>query len=198
MMNFLAHLYLSGDDADVMIGNFIGDFVRGRNLAEQFGEKIAQGIELHRAIDSFTDHHSVVKQSKARLRPKYGHYSGVIVDIFYDHFLALNWSTYSTESLDQYARKAYGYLADREAILPERVKQMMPYMVGGNWLVNYAKLEGIRRSLAGMARRATFNSKMDQAIEDLQSDHEAFQKDFNHFFPELVNFSKEFLKDLDQ
>src|SRR5436190_842749 len=89
MMNFLAHLYLSGDDADVMTGNFIGDFVRGRNLAEQFGEKIARGIELHRAIDAFTDHHSVVKQSKTRLRPKYGHYSGVIVDIFYDHFLAL-------------------------------------------------------------------------------------------------------------
>jgi acyl carrier protein phosphodiesterase len=194
MMNFLAHLYLSGDDADVMTGNFIGDFVRGRNLAEQFGKQIAKGIELHRAIDMFTDHHDVVRQSKARLRPKYGHYSGVIVDIFYDHFLALNWSTYSSESLDQYARKAYAHLADRDAILPERVKQMMPYMVGGNWLVNYAGLEGIRRSLAGMARRATFNSKMDEAIDDLQRDHDAFQNDFDLFFPELANFSKEFLR----
>ncbi|HWA32994.1 MAG TPA: hypothetical protein VG737_02640, partial [Cyclobacteriaceae bacterium] len=73
-MNFLAHLYLSGDDADVMTGNFIGDFVRGRHLAEQFGKKIALGIDLHRAIDEFTDHHDVVRQSKTRLRPKYGHY----------------------------------------------------------------------------------------------------------------------------
>ncbi len=194
MMNFLAHLYLSGDDADVMTGNFIGDFVRGRNLSEQFGQRVAIGIELHRAIDEFTDHHPMVRESKVRLRPKYGHYSAVIVDIFYDHFLALNWGTYSTEPLEQYAQKAYRYLDERESILPERVKHMLPYMVGSNWLVGYAQLEGIRRSLAGMARRATFNSRMDQAINDLRENHQAFQNDFDLFFPELVSFSKDFLK----
>jgi acyl carrier protein phosphodiesterase len=192
-MNFLAHLYLSGDDADVMTGNFIGDFVRGRNLTEQFGQKIARGIELHRAIDAFTDHHAIVRQSKTRLRAKYGHYSGVIVDIFYDHFLALNWNQYSTEPLGQFARKAYGHLAERESILPGRVKQMMPYMIRGNWLVNYATFEGMKQALGGMARRATFDSKMDQAIDDLRADHEEFQTDFDQFFPELVTYSKEFL-----
>jgi acyl carrier protein phosphodiesterase len=197
MMNFLAHLYLSGHDPDVMTGNFIGDFVRGRNLHLQFGEKIAMGIDLHRAIDAFTDHHDVVRQSKARLRAKYGHYSGVIVDIFYDHFLALNWTSYSNEALSQYALRAYRHLADRETVLPERVKQMMPYMIQGNWLVNYATFEGMKRALNGMARRATFDSKMEQAIDDLQADHAAFQQDFDLFFPKLVIFSKEFLNQKD-
>jgi acyl carrier protein phosphodiesterase len=194
VVNFLAHLFLSGNDPDVMTGNFIGDFVRGRNLSETFGAKIAQGIDLHRAIDEFTDHHLVVRQSKTRLRPKYGHYSGVIVDIFYDHFLALNWGTYAREPLEVYAQKAYGYIDARASILPERVKQMLPYMKQGNWLVNYAQLEGMKRALNGMARRATFDSKMEQAIDDLQRDHEAFQGDFDLFFPELVVFSKEFLE----
>src|SRR5450432_1821563 len=90
-MNFLAHLYLSGDNPQVMIGNFIGDFVKGKNLTERFDTDVAKGIALHREIDWFTDTHIVVKQSKDRLRPKYRHYAGVIVDIFYDHFLAKNW-----------------------------------------------------------------------------------------------------------
>ena len=90
-MNFLAHIYLSGDDPNIQLGNFIGDFVKGRNLVEQFGHEIAKGIELHRAIDEFTDKHPIVKLSKVRLREKYRHYAPVIVDIFYDHYLAKNW-----------------------------------------------------------------------------------------------------------
>ncbi len=195
MVNFLAHLYLSGDDPEIMIGNFIGDFVKGRNLTEQFGEKIACGIVLHRAIDEFTDHHEIVKRSKARLWTKYGHYSGVIVDIFYDHFLALNWKYYSTEPLEVYAARAYGHLTTHEAILPDRVKEMLPYMMQGNWLVNYARFEGMKRALSGMARRATFDSKMEQAIDDLQLQHEDFQKDFSLFFPELERFSQNFLQE---
>lgn len=195
MVNFLAHLYLSGDDPEIMIGNFIGDFVKGRNLTEQFGEKIACGIVLHRAIDEFTDHHEIVKRSKARLWTKYGHYSGVIVDIFYDHFLALNWKSYSTELLEVYAARAYSHLTSHETILPDRVKQMLPYMMQGNWLVNYARFEGMKRALSGMARRATFDSKMEQAIDDLQLQHEDFQKDFSLFFPELERFSQNFLQE---
>ena len=193
-MNFLAHLYLSGDDPDIMTGNFIGDFVKGRDLASQFGSRIALGIELHRAIDVFTDHHSVVKQSKTRLWPKYRHYSAVIVDIYYDHFLAAQWIQHSREPLDQYAHHAYKIILDQRAILPERVNQMLTYMVKGNWLLNYAKIEGIERALTGMARRATFESKMQGATIDLRQYYEVFKSEFNSFFPDLKVFCKNWLE----
>src|SRR3954453_2663939 len=109
-MNFLAHLYLSGNDPEIMVGNFLGDFVRGRNLLERYKKNIATGIELHRTIDEFTDTHPIVAQSKNRLREKYRHYAAVIVDIFYDHFLAKNWSEYSSELLPDFADRAYQIL----------------------------------------------------------------------------------------
>src|SRR6188768_77560 len=102
-MNFLAHLYLSGNDNKIMVGNFIADFVKGRVALNQFEPAIIRGIELHRAIDEYTDNHPVVTISKNRLRPTYRHYSGVIVDVFYDHFLARNWNTYHSDLLPDFA-----------------------------------------------------------------------------------------------
>ena len=192
-MNFLAHLYLSGNDHDVMVGNFIGDFVRGRDLKEKLGVGIARGVELHRAIDEFTDRHPVVKESKTRLRPKYRHYSSVIVDIYYDHFLAALWQNYSAEPLKEFAARSYQILLDRDTVLPGRVKQMLPYMMGGNWLLNYAKVEGIHRALSGMSRRATFESKMEESVEDLKEHYEQFETEFRSFFPDLQSFSKSWL-----
>ena len=104
-MNFLAHLYLSGDNEQIIVGNFIGDFVKGRNALQTFDPTIALGIELHRAIDQFTDTHPVVRSSKDRLRPKYRHYAGVIVDIFYDHFLARKWNDYHKTPLPEFAQR---------------------------------------------------------------------------------------------
>lgn len=193
-MNFLAHLHLSGNDCNVMTGNFIGDFVKGRDLATKFGTGIARGVDLHRSIDEFTDHHPVVRQSKNRLRPKYRHYAGVIVDIFYDHFLAANWTTYSEEPLPHYADRVYKIILDQHAILPERVNQMLPYMMRDNWLINYANLDGIRRVLNGMSRRATFDSKMEEATEDLKNSYPAFKSEFEEFFPALKDFSEQWLK----
>lgn len=190
-MNFLAHLHLSGDDEALMVGNFIGDFVRGRDLKAQFGEGIARGVDLHRAIDAFTDRHPVVKQSKARLWPTYRHYSSVIVDIFYDHFLAAGWSTYSGESLEDYSQRAYRLMLRHEPILPDSVKHLLTYMTRGNWLLNYAQVEGIHRALTGMSRRASFESKMEQAIHDLRTDYAGFEGEFKLFFPELQQFAKE-------
>lgn len=177
-----------------MVGNFIGDFVKGRDLAEKFGEGIALGVELHREIDHYTDHHPVMRESKNRLRPKYRHYSGVITDIIYDHFLAVKWNTYSLEPLEQYAAKAYQLILDRDAIMPERVRQMLPYMMRGNWLVNYGKLEGIEKALSGMSRRATFDSRMDESIHDLKEHYDAFSREFDLFFPDLKNWSDNWLK----
>lgn len=192
-MNFLAHLYLSGDDPDVMVGNFIGDFVKGRDLREKFGAGIARGIELHRAIDEFTDRHPVVKRSKNRLWPKYRHYSAVIIDVFYDHFLAIQWKDFSQEPLEKYSRRAYTLILTHEIILPVRVKQMLPFMMRGNWLMNYALVEGIHRALSGMSRRTTFESKMQEATEDLKLSYEGFQSEFEEFFPALKTFCEEWL-----
>lgn len=187
-MNFLAHLYLSGDNPSILIGNFIGDFVKGRNNFVQYGSEIAKGIELHRAIDAFTDTHSVVQQSKNRLRPKYRHYSGVIIDIFYDHYLAKNWNEYHSEFLPDYADKVYDLIQTHLNILPEKVNWILPYMIKGNWLLNYGKLEGIERALIGLSRRSAHDSKMNESVHELKEFYPEFKKEFEEFFPELKNY----------
>lgn len=197
-MNFLAHLYLSGNDEEIMVGNFMGDFVRGRNIYNQFPKHVALGIELHREIDEFTDNHAVVLESKIRLRPKYRHYAPVIVDMFYDHFLARNWSHYHAVPLPDYAQFCYRVLQKFESILPAQVKYLMPYMVEGNWLLAYAKPEGIHRALSGMAHRTPYDSKMDEAIQDLKMHYKSFEDEFSRFFPDLKKMSEQFIKDKKQ
>lgn len=192
-MNFLAHLYLSGSPK-IMVGNFIGDFVKGKNVRARFEPDIAKGIEFHRAIDYFTDLHPTVKLSKNRLRPKYRHYSGIIVDIFYDHFLARNWDQYGEVPLTDYAANVYRLMQEYKAILPEEVNQLLPYMSRGNWLVNYARLEGIEKALSGMSRRTTYESRMNEAIEDLKISYPEFQHEFEAFFPELREWAAEWVK----
>src|SRR5882762_2026092 len=192
-MNFLAHLYLSGSRSKIMVGNFIGDFVKGRNLPGRYEPEIVTGIEMHRAIDIFTDSHPMVAQSKDRLRPKYRHYSGVIVDVFYDHFLARNWDHYHDEALPDFARRTYAIVQQHSPILPDDVKHMLPYMIQGNWLVNYARLEGIHRALSGMATRTPYLSKMNEATEDLKASYNDFQKEFQEFFPQLDAWAQQWL-----
>jgi acyl carrier protein phosphodiesterase len=192
-MNFLAHLYLSGTDPHVMVGNFIGDFVKGRHLEERFAPGVVQGIQLHRAIDMFTDSHPVVSLSKARLRPKYRHYAPVIMDIFYDYYLAKNWSDYSSTLLPDFADHCYNTLEQHRPILPPDVQQMLPYMIRGNWLVGYAHQEGIQRSLTGMSRRTRFDSKMDEAVNELRQWDTEFEGEFRTFFPDLVEHCREAL-----
>lgn len=195
-MNFLAHLYLSGDNTKLMVGNFIADFVKGKTALEKFETGIVKGIELHRAIDEFTDTHPIVSQSKDRLRPKYRHYSGVIVDVFYDHFLSKNWNEYSDTLLVDYAAHAYSTIESFDAILPPDVRHILPYMKKGNWLVNYGKVEGINRALSGMAQRTPYESKMDEATGDLIKNYDDFKKEFDGFFPELKEFCGERTREL--
>ncbi len=192
-MNFLAHLYLSGNRTKIMVGNFIGDFVKGRNLNGRYEPEIVAGIEMHRAIDHFTDHHPMVAQSKDRLRPKYRHYSGVIVDVFYDHFLARNWNQYHDQILPDFARGTYAIIQQHNAILPNEVRQMLPYMIQGNWLVNYARVEGINRALSGMASRTPYKSMMEEATVELEASYEEFKKEFDAFFPILRQWADQWL-----
>lgn len=187
-MNFLAHLYLSGDSEQIMLGNFIADFVKGKE-AESYQRDIYLGILLHRKIDSFTDRHNSFITSKQRLWHRHRHYSSVIVDIFYDHFLAKNWHDYSKTSLEDFACHAYTVIQRHDKILPSRARQIFPHMQAGNWLVNYRNLEGINRAMQGMARRASFQSEMARAIEDLRKDYSSYENDFREFFPRLVDYS---------
>lgn len=192
-MNFLAHIYLSGESDELKIGNFIGDFVKASDM-EQYNENINQGIRMHWAIDEFTDHHPVVQKSKERLRPKYGHYAGVIVDIYYDHFLTRNWKDYHTEDLRQYVDKQYKMLENHISILPKKVVDMLPFMIKHDWLYNYQYFDGIERVMHGMANRSSFNSKMEQSVVELKKYHKEFKKEFQEFFPELKTFCEAFLE----
>ncbi|MAP80933.1 MAG: ACP phosphodiesterase [Aequorivita sp.] len=194
-MNFLAHIYLSGDDEDIIIGNFIADGIKGKRY-QKFPPAIAKGILLHRAIDTFTDSHPIVHQSTARLHKNYGHYSGVIVDILYDHFLAKNWSTYSVVPLDEYVENFYKLLRKNFTILPARIQRMMPYMIADNWLLSYATVEGIGKILTQMNVRTKGVSKMNLAVEELVTYYDDFEKEFTLFFEELRAHSVQKLSEL--
>ena len=189
-MNYLAHIYLSGEDEQLKIGNFIADSVKGRKFIG-FPEKVKNGIILHRAIDTFTDSHPVVKKSVHRLFPVYSHYSAVIVDILYDHFLAANWSDYSNVPLEQYVAEFYELLNNNFEILPKRVKNFLPYMIRDNWLLNYATIEGIGKILFQMDQRTKNRSKMQLATIELKLYYSEFEEEFRLFFTDLENFCTE-------
>ncbi|WP_136669188.1 ACP phosphodiesterase [Flavobacterium sp. H122] len=184
-MNFLAHIYLSGDNELLKIGNFMADGIRGKDYLH-FDPEIQKGVLLHRLIDTFTDAHPVYRQSKHRLHEKYGHYSGVIMDIFYDHFLAKNWSNYHEKNLDSYADDFYQSLQNNYDQLTEKTKKMMPYMIGRNWFVSYATVGGLEMILFQMDYRTKHRANMPEAINELLLFHNEFENEFTIFFDELI------------
>jgi acyl carrier protein phosphodiesterase len=194
-MNFLAHIYLSGKNEELTIGNFIADSIKGRKYLN-YPPGIQKGIILHRGIDYYTDTHPVVKKSTSRLFKNYSHYSSVIVDIFYDHFLASKWSQYSEVPLETFTAEFYLLLKKRFSILPTPVQQFFPYMVEENWLLSYASLAGLKKILYQMNNRTQGKSKMDLAITDLKNQYQEFETDFDMFFPDLQQFSKEKISSL--
>lgn len=194
-MNFLAHIYLSGDNDLLKIGNFMADSIRG-NSYENYPEEIKKGILLHRSIDSFTDMHPVYRQSKHRLHEKYGHYSGVIMDIFYDHFLAKNWANYSNKKLEEYADEFYQLLRDNYDLLTDKIQGMMPYMIARNWLVSYASISGLEMILFQMDHRTKNRVAMHEAIVELQEFYLEFETEFTQFFIELQEHCQQKLQEL--
>lgn len=186
-MNYLAHLYLSGNNHEIMIGNFIADHVKGKQI-EFFDEEVVKGIKLHRMIDEFTDSHKVVEQSKIRLRSEFGKYSPVIVDVFYDHYLAVKWEQYHHEDLSVYANNFYSLLNDNHHRLPVRTQQMIQFMIPQNWLLNYKTIEGINKTLTGMSRRTKFESRMDEAALYLDRYYSEFEGEFDEYFGELRRY----------
>lgn len=188
-MNFLAHIYLSGDNDLIKIGNFMADGIRGKHF-ESFPLDVQKGIVLHRSIDTFTDAHTVFRESTKKLHEKYHHYSGVIVDIFYDHFLAKNFHKYSEENLDLFVARFYKSLMDNYEIVSVRTKEIMPYMIQHNWLVSYQTVEGIERILTQMDNRIGNDSNMRFSVKELKKFYNEFEEEFTLFFEELREFSK--------
>lgn len=192
-MNFLAHVFLSGSNEQIMVGNFIGDFVKGKEH-EMYAPDIQRGILLHRHIDAYTDQHPAVYQSKKRLWKKYHHYAAVIVDVFYDHFLAAGWSAYHNMTLQDFSRHVYETVLQYDEVLPDRVKYMLKFMMRDNWLYSYSRTEGIHQALTGMARRTSFKSGMENAVQDLIAEYETFKEDFELFFPDVQAYVTEWLR----
>ncbi len=183
-MNYLAHIYLSGDDEDLLIGNFMADGIKGSRFKEYPGP-IARGILLHRFIDDFTDHHPICTETKVLLRPKYHKLSPIVSDIIYDHFLAKLWLNYHETSLRQYVDSFYATIDKRWDDLTPRIQQMMPYMKKYDWLYNYQFKEGMQEVLMGMSRRVRTGEILREGWDDLERYYDQFQDQFERFFVEL-------------
>ena len=194
-MNFLAHIYLSGNSDLIKIGNFMADGIRGKQF-EHFPQDVQKGIVLHRSIDTYTDSHDVFRQSTKRLHERYHHYAGVIVDIIYDHFLAKNWTKYSDEKLEDFINRFYSSLHENYDILTEKTQGMMPYMIENNWLLSYQTVGGIHKILTQMDRRSKNLSKMQYASEELVEFYSEFEQEFTLFFEDIKQHSKQKLLSL--
>lgn len=178
-----------------MIGNFIADHVRGNHF-EHFNKEIQQGIFFHREIDTFTDAHQIVRNSKRRLHKRYRHYDGVIIDIFFDYFLAKNWNEYSAIPLSIFTETVY-LLFKRKAIeLPIKSQNFIKYMIEYDILYNYQFKEGIQKVLNGMNNRTKGKSQMNLAIEDLSIHEKELENDFKLFFKDLISFSNTKIKEI--
>jgi acyl carrier protein phosphodiesterase len=195
-MNYLAHLFLSGDNDEIMVGNMMEDFIVGRidhPRNNHIPENMKMGIQLHRLIDSFTDTNLILNNCKSVLYPKYHKYSAVILDVFFDHYLAIHWHTFSTENLANFSHRAYRNFEKNYEILPEKMKPMIDSMIQHDWLKNYAEFWGIERALLNISRRTTFENQMSEAVKDLKENYQIFDENFKLFFPLLLSECQTFL-----
>ena len=183
-MNYLAHAFLSFNHPEILTGNMISDFVKGKKKYD-YPVPIQRGIALHRMIDNFTDFHPATSIAKNFFHPYYRLYSGAFVDIVYDHFLAKNWTQYSDEKLETFINRFYNSLHDNYDILTEKTQGLMPYMIERNWLLSYRTVEGIHQILTQMDRRSKNRSKMQFASEELKEFYNEFEQEFTTFFEDL-------------
>lgn len=189
-MNFLAHTYLSGGNEEIIVGNFMGDYVKGKNYL-LFPEQVKKGILIHRDIDSFTDMHEVTRRSKQRLASRYHKYAGIIIDIFYDHFLASLWDSYSTLPLSDFVIRTYDLLKRNYKVLPDSIKRWLPTFLENNWMMAYTTVEGIELVLERMSANTSLPDHSAFAVEVLRNEYSVFMEDFLEFFPTIVEFLEE-------
>ncbi|MBI9054071.1 MAG: DUF479 domain-containing protein [Bacteroidales bacterium] len=188
-MNYLAHIYLSGNEEDVKIGNFIGDYVKG-SAFHIYPDKIKQGILLHRFIDSFTDKNTHTLDAKQLFAPKYRKYAGIVIDIIYDHFLAANWSRYSYISLRDYINNFHELLITKNEMLPAEVQEFVPRLIRNDRIYSYKEIEGIRSVLSTMAIYTSLPDHSDFAIDVLEKNYEFLKQNFFLFFSDILYYIK--------
>lgn len=188
-MNYLAHLFLADDTPESLIGNLLGDFMKGA-VKEQFSNSIQQGIELHRKIDSYTDSHPLVRNTKSLISLERRRYAGVLLDVFYDHFLAKYWMNYSSITLKDFSEKVYNILWENQSILPERLRLAVPKIIEQDWLNSYQEISGIELAVNRLARRARKGNPLAGGVEELKAHYQEIDYSFKNFFPSLIIYVK--------
>lgn len=186
-MNYLAHLYLADDAHEAVIGSLMGDFVKGP-VEQNAPAWVRPAVIQHRRIDSFTDAHAIVRQSKQRIGPEFRRYAGILIDMFYDHFLAVEWHTYAHITLSGFTSRVYEVIDQHLETLPEAMRPTMAYMLGNDLLGSYQRIEGIGRALRGIESRLRRPSRLGAGIGELERLYPLLRQDFHAFFPELVCF----------
>lgn len=189
-MNYLAHIYLSGENEGIIVGNFIADYIKGKSYLK-LPDTIQTGILLHRQIDTFTDKHPKSAEAKQLLRPEFGLYSGIIVDFLYDHFLAANWSKYSDESLRSFSKRTHAILLSNFGLLPRRVQGFLPFLIQNRRLESYATVNGIIDSIRIMSKYSSLPDKHDFAKKILISNYDFLTENFHLFMSEIIDFVSE-------
>jgi acyl carrier protein phosphodiesterase len=190
-VNYLFHLYLSGDDPDILTGNFMGDFVKGP-LLDRYPPRLRLGLQLHRSIDSFAQQHHLFTRSRLRLAPRFGLYRGILVDLYYDHFLATSWSQHSKLPLGRYLKDARAMIEGRFSYLPERLQGLVP-IIFEDMIPSYLDADGVGRALARMSRRVRRSNPLAEGGAELKLHYDGLREDFLGFLPEVSSFAVETL-----
>jgi len=189
-LNYLAHAYLSFNDPEILVGNLISDYVKGRKKFD-YSPRIQVGIYLHRAIDTFTDDHPVTKETKKIFADVYRLYSGAFMDVVYDHFLAKDQAIFPGDDLLLFSEHTYRMLEMYEHFFPGKFSVIFPYMKKFNWFYNYQFEKGIERSFEGLVRRAAYLDESENAYRLFIKNYQQLEEAYHQFFPELLAYARD-------
>lgn len=185
-MNFLAHMLLTYPDVELTIGNFIADFVRNRDLI-MFSDRVVKGVHLHRFIDHYTDNHPVVLESTRVLRERHGKYAPVVIDVYYDFVLSANWTKFSNISVREFSDDVYRIINSQSDFYPEHLQKLTPRLIADDFLLQYGRPDGLKKTFGHIARRAKFDSNIASAYDDLVEHYDMIAAGFLKFFPDLIS-----------
>ncbi len=191
-MNYLAHIFLSKNNIDYQLGNLLADPLKGRAW-ENCPPLFIEGMQMHKAIDKFTDRHPLFKQSKARLGNR-GYLRGVVIDVVYDYMLCRNWNGYSQLTLKEFIDDFHQEASMRIESYPNKAKNFASKVIQHNALRSYNSIEGLELTFQRINRRLSDRIKAKESMEGyipiVLVQLTEIEKDFNQFFPELVEFVK--------
>jgi len=188
-MNFLAHIYLSGDNIQLAFGNLIADGVKGKAFLD-YPKSIQKGIILHREIDNYTDHHPLFKACVSKLFPTYHHYSRVIIDMYFDHFLAANWEKYHRHNLESFSLNFFNKLQKSIHLFPEHIQRFCNALIKYNWFQQYTTIADLKVILYQMEQRTAFTSNLAASTVELSQNYDYFEKQFSEFIKEIKIFTQ--------